>query len=102
MVESKVSIALGVGGIFIAILGLMLLFIFSLIGITILVKPWTGIALILIIYAILSAAFGQKNSMLPAIALFLGIVLLFGSQVQNFFESLPGLGIIFKTIEVIL
>ena len=99
----KLNATLGISGIFLVVAALVVLGIISFIGITLLIKPLSGVALILILYAIVSLFIGNsKTSMLPTIILFIGIILLLGSQIQHIFEAIPVFGIIFRVIGVIL
>lgn len=99
----KLNANFGISGIFLIVAALIIFGIISFIGITLLLKPLSGVALILILYAIVSLFLGNsKTSMIPTVILFIGIILLLGSQIQHVFESIPVFGIIFKLTGVIL
>ena len=105
MAKPKVNLTFGIGGVVVAIFGVIILAVLIGIGLIILLKPLTAIALALIVYAIVATITKSPNSpqsIIPSIMFLLGIAIFFGEQVQQFFESIPVLGIVFRLTEVIL
>jgi len=102
----KVSAGFGLQGMFVAVIALLIIGvgITLALGAIVLLSPQTAAVFILILFMVLQFFLGgeQYKTIIATACLFLILAILFGREIQNLFEAIPHLGIIFKSTVVIL